>query len=187
MSLNGYTDFSETPLAFNADAALLVRFEEKLVKNEFRSELAGKAEYDLKEYIEIPLPGGKSIFCDEVSDEHRERFHVQYKKWRDSIEKGVSRPVEGTPLENLTILDRRQVMTAEMANLYTIEPLAIAPDTTIQELGIGWAKYRDHAKAYLEAAKSTSVATKFVQELEKRDDEIEMLKQQVADLSRGKK
>jgi predicted MPP superfamily phosphohydrolase len=93
---------------------------------------------------------------------------------------------EGTPLEEVPFLTVSQIAELKGLNVYTLEQLAGIADTHSRHF-MGFNSMKQKAVAYLESAKSAAPITAMKLELEKRDAEIEVLKQQVAKLMEANK
>lgn len=157
------------------DNKLFVQFFMLAVRNEIKSIEAGRPIFDDKEYIRIITPGNtKSVLEVPVQDEHRIRFASRYDRWK----RGLGEALTGTPLEMWPQMTVSQVAELKALNIYTVEQLAGLSDGNAQQI-MGNNSLRTKAKLFLDAAAGEAVNTKMLAELEKRDDEITVLKQQV--------
>jgi hypothetical protein len=163
---------------FAMDHKLYVQFYIRPVMNNFRSSEEGRPIYEEKEYIRIIVPGDSKTTVDcPVDDTFRMRFEKQY----DKFKKGLAQAVEGTPLEMWPQMTVGLCAELKAMNISTVEQLASLDDGKAQKI-MGSHDLRRRAQAFLEASKGEAVNNKMVAELEKRDDEIALLKQQMAQL-----
>lgn len=161
------------------DKRLFVNFYRKAVLNKFKSSQEGRPIFDEVDYVRIIIPGDKYNVVDTpATEEHtRVRFAEQYERFL----KGQEQATSGTPLEMWPQLTISQVAELKAINVYTVEQLAEMSDQLAQKF-MGNHQLRQKAKLYLEAAAGEAVTTKMQAELEKRDNEIETLKAQMAQL-----
>lgn len=170
------------------DSKLYVKFYTRPVMHGFKSNEAGRPIYEDKEYIQILVPGDSKTTVDcPVTAEFRARFPNQYAKFKAN----ESQSVTGTPLEMWPQVTRAMVAELKAQNITTVEQLAEMADTTAQNI-MGNHDLRRRAKNFIEASKGEAVNNKLTEELNKRDDEINLLKTQMAQLvaamqSKGKK
>jgi hypothetical protein len=163
---------------FAMDHKLYVQFYIRPVMNNFRSSEEGRPIYEEQEYIRIIVPGDSKTTVDcPVDDTFRMRFEKQY----DKFKKGLAQAVEGTPLEMWPQMTVGLCAELKAMNISTVEQLASLDDGKAQKI-MGSHDLRRRAQAFLEASKGEAVNNKMVAELEKRDDEIALLKQQMAQL-----
>ena len=160
------------------DSKLFVQFYVKAVMNNFKSAEAGRPVFDEKDFIRIIVPGDRNTVVDTVvTPEYAHRFRSRY----DAFKRNQAEPVTGTPL---AIWPHISVgMRAELAasHVTTVEQLAELPDGLAQRF-MGINSLREKAKVFLKNAEDGSAASKLQHELEQRDNEIEVLKRQMAEL-----
>ena len=144
------------------DSKLYVTFYVRPVMHTFKSSQEGRPIYEEKEYVRIIVPGDSKTTVDcPVTDEFRMRFSKQY----DKFKKGLEQAVVGTPLEMWPQMTVGLCAELKAMNISTVEQLAELDDSK--------------AQVFLDAAKGEAENNKIVVELEKRDAEITMLKQQM--------
>jgi len=188
--LDTYDDAARTAdqPRYAMDSKLYVKFYTRPVMHGFKSSEAGRPIYEDKEYIEILVPGDSKTKVDcPVNDEFRTRFPKQYEKFKRNEVQAVT----GTPLEMWPQITRSMVAELKAMNVTTVEQLADMADTTAQNI-MGNHDLRRRAKLFIDAAKGEAVNNKLTEELTKRDDEINLLKTQMAQLitsmqAKGKK
>lgn len=163
---------------YAADNKLYVTFYVRAVMNNFQSSEQGRPIFDEKEYIRIIVPGDSKTTVDcPVTDEFRMRFAKQY----DQFKRGMEQAVSGTPLEVWPQLTVGLVAELKAMNISTVEQLADLDDGRAQRI-MGHFELRRRARAFLDAAQGEAANNKMAAELEKRDDEINQLKAQMAEL-----
>ena len=157
------------------DSKLYVTFYVRPVMHTFKSSQEGRPIYEEKEYVRIIVPGDSKTTVDcPVTDEFRMRFSKQY----DKFKKGLEQAVVGTPLEMWPQMTVGLCAELKAMNISTVEQLAELDDSKAQRI-MGSYDLRRKAQVFLDAAKGEAENNKIVVELEKRDAEIAMLKQQM--------
>jgi hypothetical protein len=165
------------------DSKLYVQFYIRPVMNNFRSSEEGRPIYEEKEYIRIIVPGDSKTTVDcPVDDTFRMRFQAQY----DKFKRGQEQAVDGTPLEMWPQMTVGLCAELKAMNVTTVEQLAGLDDGKAQRI-MGSYDLRRKAQAFLDAAKGEAENNKMVAELTKRDDEIALLKQQMAQILEAQK
>jgi hypothetical protein len=168
---------------FAMDNKLYVQFYVRPVMNNFKSSEAGRPIYEEEEYIRIVIPGDSKTTVDcPVDETFRQRFAQQY----DKFKRGLAQAVEGTPLEMWPQMTVGLCAELKAMNVTTVEQLAGLDDGKAQKI-MGSFDLRRRAQAFLDAAQGEAVNNKMAMELEKRDDEIALLKQQMAELMKAAK
>ena len=158
------------------DEKLLVRFETRAVQNEFKSKEAGRPIFEDADYIQIIIPGSREISTFPMDEHYLRRFRKRYEDWKNSADKVK---IEGTMLSELTWMTKSQIAELNYSNVYTVEQLANLPDVLARSF-MGAQQLKERAKNYLQKAADQAPMLKLQSELEKRDQEIEGLKGQLA-------
>lgn len=160
------------------DKKLYVQFYTRAVMNNFKSAQEGRPIFDELDFVRIIIPGDRNNVVDtEVTQEHRIRFQEQYDRFKKNQEQAVS----GTPLEVWPQMTVGMVAELKAQGIHTVEQLADLPDGLAQKF-MGSFALRQKAKTFLEAAQGQAANTKLEAELESRDNEINVLKEQVKQL-----
>jgi hypothetical protein len=171
---------------FAMDSKLYVQFYIRPVMNNFRSSEEGRPIYEEKEYIRIIVPGDSKTTVDcPVDDTFRQRFTKQYELFK----KGQAQAVDGTPLEMWPQMTVGLCAELKAMNISTVEQLAGLDDGKAQRI-MGSYDLRRKAQMFLDAAKGEAENNKMAAELQKRDDEINLLKSQmnqILEAQKGKK
>lgn len=163
---------------YAGDSKLYVTFYVRAVMNNFESAQQGRPIFNEKEYVRIIVPGDSKTTVDcPVTDEFRMRFAKQYELFK----KGMEQAVTGTPLEVWPQLTVGLVAELKAMHISTVEQLAELDDGKAQRI-MGSHELRRRARAFLDAAQGEAANNKMLAELEKRDEEINQLKTQMAEL-----
>lgn len=172
---------------YGKDENLIVHFERKPHLDRAESEKRGRPIYKDRDYITIRVPGDKNRVVErpvrmnpargQISDP--ERFPRQWQAYQSNQQ--VTH--DGTPLSEWGPMSKSQAMTYQGLNIYTVEQLAGVSDANLGQMGHGARAWRDKAQAYLKATEDSSEVLKLQSQLSKQTDEIEMLKQQIAELA----
>lgn len=167
--------------AYSLDKKLYVNFYVRADLNSFKSAQEGRPIFDEVDYVRIIIPGDKNSILDtQVTEEHKHRFENQYQRFKKNQEQAVS----GTPLEVWPQMTVGQVAELKAMNVHTVEQLADMPDQLAQKI-MGNHGLRAKAKLFLDAAAGEAGNTKMVAELEKRDNEIKLLRDQMDQLMKA--
>lgn len=175
--------------AFQQDRRLHVTFYRKAVKNNFKSEQAGRPIYEERDYIRIFIPGDRNSNLDVPATEHyQQRFAQQW----DRYQKGQNQLGMGTPLETWGSLTVSQVAELKAMHVHTVEQLAEMSDAMAQKV-MGNFAIREKARAFLDKEAELQRASSLKNELALRDasieeqkGRIEQLEKQLAELASAK-
>ena len=163
---------------YAADSRLYVEFYRRAVHNPAKSAQEGRPIFDEKDFVKIMIPGDKYSSVDtQATAQHQQRFPQQWSRYKAGQEQATS----GTPLEAWPQMTVGMVASLKAINISTVEQLAELSDSNASQI-MGNHDLRRRAKAFLEAAAGEAVHAKLEAELEKRDNEIETLKNQMAQL-----
>ncbi len=166
------------PSRWAEDARLHVEFHRKPVLNNFKSQEAGRAIYEEKDFVRIHIPGDKNNVVDRPVDAiDEQRFADRLAKWRANQKQAV----DGTPLSALPSMTPGKVAEYEYFNIKTVEQLAGASDSLGQKF-MSFHADKQRAKAFIDVAKGNAPIEQMNAELAKRDAEIENLKAQMSAL-----
>lgn len=136
------------------------------------SDKAGRPIYRDREFVEIRVPGDKDeIRVRPVRESDKQQFPRQYAAFKQ----GVEAPVVGTPLDKLPFVTKAQVAELNAIGVRTAEQLRDMSDANAQKI-MGANGLRKRVADFLEAAAGAAPAIELRAELEKRDNEIEALK-----------
>jgi hypothetical protein len=148
-----------------------------------KSQAAGRAIYEEKDFVRIHIPGDKNNIIDRPVDSIDEmRFADRLAKWRA----GQGEAMSGTPLSALPTMTPGKVAEYGYFHIKTIEQLASAADSVGGKF-MGFQQDKSRAKAFLDVAAGNAPLEKMNEELAKRDEVIETLKAQVESLVHSSK
>jgi hypothetical protein len=168
---------------FAEDAKLHVEFHRMPVIHPHKSQAAGRAIYEEKDFVRIHIPGDKNNIIDRPVDSIDEmRFSDRLAKWRA----GQGEAMSGTPLSALPTMTPGKVAEYGYFHIKTIEQLASAADSVGGKF-MGFQQDKSRAKAFLDVAAGNAPLEKMNEELAKRDEVIETLKAQVESLVHSSK
>jgi hypothetical protein len=160
----------------DADSRLAVKFYKRAVKLEHESNEAGRPIYKDFDFVRIMVAGDNLTEIDTYAQEHhKQRFPkqwLQYQATQDS-----SSEIVGTPVEQWPLISQSQAQELRGIKFFTVESIANASDLQLQRIGMiaGMSphSFRDKAKSFLNLANESAEAAK-------RDEEINALKQELA-------
>jgi len=169
----------------NPDSRLNVKFYQRAINNEFKSNLEGRPIMEMADFIVIEVPGDNLTVIDTFAvDEHKKRFPVQWARYQNEKTDG---DVEGTLLHDWPILNAAVAAELKHFRFYTVEQIAEASDAQLNTLGMAAGmsplSLRDKAKAFLSSAKGSALVQQQADELRKRDEELSAIKAQLAELT----
>jgi hypothetical protein len=170
------------------DAVLAVRFYQREVENEYMTNEQGRPIKYMADFVRIEIPGNVlSIIDTFATDEHKKRFPFQWAQFLN--DKSEATDVQGTLLKDWNLLTSAQASELKHFKFYTVEQIANATDQQIQTIGmlVGMSpfSFRDKARAFLAAAKDSSVVMAQAEELRKRDQQIADLEAQIQRLAQA--
>jgi hypothetical protein len=162
----------------NADSRLQVKFYKRPVQQEQETLEAGRPIYKEFDFVHICVAGDTLTEIDTyVLNSHKLRFPIQWARYQNRI--GTEeQEVVGTPVSEWPLVSKSQAEELRAMKFYTVESIANASDQQLQRMGMaaGMSPYafRDKAKSYLNLATSSA-------ETDKRAQEIENLRQELAE------
>lgn len=167
-----------------ADNTLMVRFYKKEVELPYRSEQEGRTVHQMMDFVRIEVPGDRLNVIDTIADRgHKKRFPQQ---WAAFEAEQNTDHIEGTLLTQVPFLTSAAAMDLRHFKFYTVEQAAAASDAQLANigasLGMSGFAFRDKCRAYIEHAKDSSLAVRQAEELRKRDEEMALMKAQLAEL-----
>lgn len=157
-----------------------LRFFSEPVELPGKSAEAGRPVFEERDFVGITNPGSRDEVIRRAEDKAKEDDFIgwAYRKWKSTQQQ----PVDGTPLETVPFLSKSQVLELKGLAIHSLENLAEAPEPAMQRM-MGLRDLKKKAAAYLESARDTAVVTRLQGELAKRDQEIERMQKQMAEMS----
>ena len=162
----------------NADSRLQVKFYKRPVQQEQETLEAGRPIYKEFDFVHICVAGDTLTEIDTYAlNSHKTRFPIQWARYQNRL--GTEeQEVVGTPVSEWPLVSKSQAEELRAMKFYTVESIANASDQQLQRMGMaaGMSPYafRDKAKSFLNLATSSA-------ETDKRAQEIEKLRQELAE------
>lgn len=164
---------------FGNDANMFVFFFTKAVTNESKSREANTLVVENVDFVHIQHPGERDFQERPAREEDKQRWPNAWRGYKE----GKEAIPDGTPVEVLFPGNPAIVATLKHLKLHTIQQLANMSAEAEGRVGMGAGEWKQKATKYLAAAKDTESFNKMEAALAKRDDEIAVLKGQVAALT----
>jgi hypothetical protein len=173
------------------DKSLLVTFYMESVRQGAESEKAGRNIFKDEPFIWIRFAGDKTREIKRRVDlrgkngqpPDPERFPRQWAAFQNS----QAEVHEGTPLEEWGPIAKSEALNYKGLNIHTVEQLASVGDHLLHNLGHGARELRDKAIAWLRASTDSSETLRLQAENDRLREDLEALKQQVAELAQKKR
>ena len=167
------------------DSRLNVKFYQRAIQNEFKSNLEGRPIMEMRDFILIEVPGNQTLSIDTFAqDEDKKRFPIEWARYQNEKTDG---DIEGTLLNDWPVLNAATAAELKHFKFYTVEQIASASDAQLNTIGMaaGMSPFalRDKAKAFLSSAKDTALVQQQADELSKRDEIIARMQAQIAELA----
>ena len=164
----------------NSPGQSFAKFYAGQVLDKKRTEALNRPAYRTVDMVQIIIPGDNTTMVDRrVKPGDQERWPRQWEAYKQMTEYVP----EGTLIDNWTRLTRGQVEDLKYNRIYTVEQLAELSDEHLQRLGLGARRMREHARAFLDAAKTGAPAAKLVEENERLKNQISLLTNQMSQLT----
>ena len=128
--------------------------------------------------IEIIVPGQSlEVYNQPATELHKKRFPQNWKRYLDG-----NKPLEEghTPLSAFPHVTRADIINFRSLGVHSVEMLAAVNDDNLSRLGYGARELQTKARAWLAAAKDSSVAVKLAADSKRKDDQIAALTAQMA-------
>jgi len=158
---------------YEDDKRLFVQFFLEPKQDMIASEREGRPIYREIPCIRIMTPGSRDVMVQKVTESYKRRFPKQWERF----EKLQEQVVDGTPLEQVPWLSVGIIAELKAVNCHTLEALAGMSDNAMSKM-MGMMGFRQKAQNFLAAAKETAPFTQMQAQIEARDNEIALLKQQ---------
>jgi len=165
--------------AIRDDERLRVQFSTYPHINQEKSANEGRPIYDEKVYVTIIVPGQQDIVHRLAWRADFERFPKQYAAFKNNQNQEYA---SGTPLKVVPWLALGQVKELEHFNCFTLEQLANMPDSVAGRF-MAINKLKQLAKDHLTAAKEAAPLTAMRAELDSREERIQVMERQMAEMS----
>lgn len=157
-----------------ADKKLLVLFFREAIKDETASIQAGRPIFKEVDMVKIITPGSRDSFIGDATEEYQQRFAAQWARYKA----GRDQTQSGTPLNLLPWMTIAQVAEFNAVGCHTVEQLVGMSDALSQKF-MGHHQIKQKAQAFLEAANNAAPMHRLQAELEKRDETIKQMQDQI--------
>jgi len=163
------------------ESKLWVRFYVDAEQDMEATTAQGRPIFKETEFIEIRIPGNK----DEIRNRPVRYSDTQeYPRQYAAFKAGLEQPVIGTPLSSIPFITKAQAAELAAVGVKTAEQLRDMSDGNAQKF-LGAQALKQRVAAFLAAAEGAAPALKMQAELEKRDGEIEVLKNLIEQQSKS--
>lgn len=173
-------DFSSGRLRGEVDPCI-PNFHIQVVEDVEQTRKQGKPVFREEEFVEVIIPGNdRERPCFKVTQEHKDRWPEQYKRFSQHEEQHVA---EGFYIEEWPQITRSLAATLKHHHILTVEQLAGLPDSNLMNMGPGMLDLKFKAQKFVEMMKDEAVIQKMGDELKQRDQRIELLEKKLEELS----
>lgn len=155
------------------------RFFTDQIQDIVASENMGRPIFREEERVEIIMPGNPHTRpVARVTDEHKQRWPKEY----EAFKAGLEISVDGTPLEEWSILKRSQVLELKALGFKTVEHVRDMDDLAVQRIGMGGRRLKEAADIFLDDANRVALESRLAADNERKDAEIAALRRQVTEM-----
>lgn len=170
-------DVSDFESRTSADKNVYVKFYLHPVRDDSKSDEAGRPIFIEKEYVEIRTPGDQNnVIRRPVSDMDRERFRGAYRLFKEGHEEQIT----GTPLSEVSWVSRSQVEELAYLRVRTLEQLSELNDSVCSRHA-GMYSLKQRAQKAVESAKSAAPMLELQKQLETLTNKLEAQDKTIAD------
>ncbi len=145
-----------------------ILFEIKAVEDRTATIKAGHPQYRDVEFCTITPPGGNLVLHKEVDDDIRRNYESRYKAWLE----GKEEPIEGTPITMWPGATPAISATLKGIAVHTVEALASANDSVLEQIGPGASALQEKAKAWLKGAEDVGKLAEQVAALTAQNEDL---------------
>jgi hypothetical protein len=161
----------------------MVRFETVQVQNAVKSRESGRPVFEPRTVLFVRHPGERDETSILATEEHQYQFQRQWA----AFEAGRKADPEGTPLSVLFPSEPHIVAHLRALHIFTVEMLADCGEEGLRRIGMGSREYQQRAQKFIDAADRAAPMHQVEAQLRQRDEEIAVLKEQVAMLAAATK
>lgn len=165
-------------VSFGSDERLIVMFSNEAVQNNVKSNEAGRPIFDTVPFVRIQQPGERDFIKRAATQHDKLRFRRQW----DDFQRGEQPVDSGTPLSILFPANPDVIENLKYFGIRTVEHLANATDTAIQNIGLGGFQWRDMAKAFIAKSDGGAEFTSVLARLERLEQDVKVKDQRIAAL-----
>lgn len=161
---------------YGNDANLIVIFYNRAVHSPAKSTAAGRPIYEDQVYVRMHPPAERLNIIDRPATVvEQRRFPVQWAQFQQNKEQIP----DGTPIDMLYPEQPSIGAMLKANHVLTIEQCADLSAHAIESIGMGAQRYNNDARKYIEQANKGMGAAQVRKELDDRDREIKVLRQQL--------
>ena len=161
------------------DRRLNVRFSIEARIDHAKTQETGQEHYRDLEFVTIFIPGDKTLSVHRpVQTSDKIRFRENYRNFKENLKT----PEQGSPLNVWPLVSPSQRKELEYLNCRTVEQLAGMSDLACQSM-MGALGLRLKAQTFLKAKLEDAGLIKMTNDLQKRDDQIAALQDQLTKLA----
>jgi hypothetical protein len=167
------------------DDRLGVQFYMRTVEDKERTLAEGRRCFKEREFVKIIVPGDRHNVVDRavqctgiLPTDDRLRFAAQYAKFKQGVSQEAH---DGTPLSLWPVVSQALAEELKYINIFTVEQLADLADTYVGKIPNGQS-LKAKAAQFILVQKDAAVLNKVQLELAQRDNEIDTLKKQMAEM-----
>ncbi len=161
----------------------MARFENVPTLNAQRSQEVGRPIYESKVVLFVRHPGERDETAVAAQEQHKYEFPRQWA----AFEAGQKVDPDGTPLSVLFPMDPTIVQHLRGLHFFTVEMLAGAGEEGIRRIGMGAREYVSRAQKLIEASEKAAPVIQANARIQAQDEEIALLKEQIAMLAASKR
>jgi hypothetical protein len=166
-----------------AESNLFVQFFTDAIELKAQSEKEGRPIFKDVPFVRIIVPGDMNNIIERIAEESdKHRFANAWARYQNSETKAT----EGTPLEQWPQITRSLLKECKYFEIHTVEALSNISDAHVAKLGMGFGELRTKAKAWIEAASGSAVATAQAAENDRLKQMLADMQVQINELSEAK-
>lgn len=175
----GNADRTYGMVKYGDESQQVVLFYTKSVFDPVKSKATRTRQYINQAFVKMHPAGERLNVIDRpVKEEDKHRFPAQ---WNAFLQNRTQVP-EGTPIDLLFPNNPAVADNLKAMNVYTIQQLAKLSSNAIDTIGMGARDWINKAVQYLDSAQSGAAFLELRSEVEKKDQEIKLLRRQVEKL-----
>lgn len=145
----------------------LFRFFQESVEDKEQTAIIGQLVYKAVDMVELRAMGSKDFVNKRVDKIklHDAKMWSRLKPHYEAWQKGQELPLEGTPLEEWSLISAHHCRTLKEHGIRTVEQLAIINDETMKLIPMEGRKLQQRAAAYLSADRTAERSAVAITEL----------------------
>lgn len=175
----GSADKTYGQVRFGDDSSQVVIFYTKSVFNAAKSRQTGSRQYENETWVKMHPPGERLNIIDRpVQEIDKQKYPMQ---WNMFLQNRTQIP-EGTPIDLLFPNNPAVADNLRAFGVHTVQQCAKLSAHAMQTIGMGAQEWQNMAKQYLDSASSGTAFLAMRAELEKKDAELRLMKNQYAKL-----